>query len=251
MNRTLLVLCAAALTGCGVELLTTTAIQSELQAEQLSAVRGQIQGAANTSGRINIERAIRTYQAEKGYYPPSLDALVPNWLPVLPVKSDGTAYGYDSTTGALLDGPAANMSPTAQDYQLLAQIKSAIQQYGAATQYYPGTLDQLAPNYLAAPPRTSAGEEFIYNNQNGYVAHPRAPQSAPRSPASGRRGIPAGGGGSSAMGEVMTGMGVQRELNRMGSSATNSAGGYARRNLRNTGNNRDQQVNKTMNDLGL
>lgn len=239
-----------ACSGCGVELLTTAATQSELQAQQLSALRGQVQNASATTGKVNIERAISTYTAEKGAYPPSLEALVPYWLPALPVKPDGTPYGYDPATGKLLDSPGAVSGPTPADLQLMEEIRAAINRYGTATGYYPPTLDTLAPQYLPSPPRTSSGEAFIYNNQNGYVAYPAQGLNT-ASPAPGRAPTAPGMGGTGPMGEVMTGIGVQNELNRMGSSGADAAGGYARRSVRGTAATHDQQTSQTMDDLGL
>ena len=236
------------LVGCGAELLTTTAIQGELQAQQLSAMQRQVKGAADTSGRIQIERAITAYHAEKGAYPPSLDALTPQYLPAVPRRPDGSPYGYDPATGRLLDGPAPAGGPTPQDYQTMEQIRAAINQYGAATGYYPPTLDALAPTYLSAPPRTSADEQFIYNNQNGYVAHPRqaapvaAPAEAPRAPAM---------GGAGPMGEVMTGIGMQQQLGGMRQSGASAAGSRARQHLRETGTAQNERHQQVMDGLGL
>ena len=95
-----LVLCLA-LTGCGVELLTTTAIQGELQTQQMQAMKRQVQSASDTSGRVTLERAIQTYRAEKGGNPPSLASLVPDYMPAVPKRGDGTEYGYDPARGQL------------------------------------------------------------------------------------------------------------------------------------------------------
>lgn len=238
--------------GCGVELLTTTAVQGELQAQQLSAMRGQVQSAANQTGKINLERAIKTYQAEHGAYPPSLDVLAPNYIPAVPVKADGTQYGYDPSTGQLLDtaSPAPAVSgPSAQDSETMANIQDAIARCGAETGYYPAALDDLYPHYLPMPPRTAAGEEFVYDNQTGAIRHPHQTQAAApaRRPAHG--GMPSSGAGP--MGEAMTGIGIQQELNSMGQSATNAAGSYARQSVRGVSEDRTQQQNKTMDDLGL
>ncbi len=244
---------AFVLTGCGVELLGTTAIQSGLQAEQMKSMRGQIKNAAGTTGRINLERAIATYQGEKGVYPPSLAALVPDYLPQLPAKADGTAYGYAPGTGKLLDAAAAaSLGPTAADQRLMQQIRTAMAQYGRATGYYPPTLDDLAPQYLPSAPRTSGGEHFIYNNQDGYLAHPRQQQATPTPQRAARapRGA-AGASGVGPMGEVMTGIGIQNQLNQMGNSGVNSAGSRSRRAVRGLGQDHNQRQNKTMDELGL
>jgi len=249
MRCALVLMLGLALVGCGVEMVATTAIQSELQAEQLKAMRGQIQGAAATTGKINLERAISAYQAEKGYYPPSLDALAPNYLPAIPTKPDGSPYGYDPSTGRILDGPAAPAGgPTPQDYQTMQQIREAINRYGMTVGYYPPNLDALAPTYLSAPPRTSSGEEFNYNNQNGYVGHPRQAMSAP---APARPNVPSGGVGAGPMGEVMTGIGMQQQLNSMSQSGANAAGSYSRRAVQNANTGYNDRQNQVMDDLGL
>ncbi|MGQ9919242.1 MAG: hypothetical protein ACUVS7_17700, partial [Bryobacteraceae bacterium] len=75
-----------------MEVLTATAIQGELQAQQAQAIQRQVAVAANQSGRSRLEQAIRAYQAEKGAFPPSLEALVPDYLPSVPTRADGSPY---------------------------------------------------------------------------------------------------------------------------------------------------------------
>ena len=85
MRILLITTMVVALAGCGVELLTTTAVRGELEAQQMTAMKRQLQGVAENTGQMNVERAIQTYRAEKGVNPPSLHSLVPNYLPALPV----------------------------------------------------------------------------------------------------------------------------------------------------------------------
>ena len=87
--RAFSILAVLAFSGCGVELLTTTAIQGELQAQQMKALKGQVEHAAGTSGQVNLQRAIDTYRAETGVNPPSLEALVPNYIAQIPVQAGG------------------------------------------------------------------------------------------------------------------------------------------------------------------
>jgi hypothetical protein len=234
------------LSGCGVEVLTATAVQGELQAQQMTAMKRQIGNAAGTSGRINLEKAISTYQAEKGVNPPSLEVLVPEFLPALPAKADGTPYGYDPTTGKLVDGVASVAGPSQQDYETIQLIQAAIQQFGTDTGYYPGKLDDLYPNYLASLPRTSAGESFNYNNQTGAVSHPHQAQAAPRpAPQAGAAG------GAGPMGEAMTGIGMSQQLDSMNQSGSSNAGSYARDKIGGAANTHNDQQNKAMDNLGL
>lgn len=237
--------------GCGVELLTTTAIQADLQAQQMSAMKNQLNNAASSTGRTNLERAIQTYLAEKGVNPPSLDVLVPDFLPALPKKADGSDYSYDPTSGKLLDGPSASrggVSPA--DRQMMQDIQAAINRYGTAIGYYPPTLDTLYPAYLAKMPRTEAGEAFIYDSQDGYLAHPREEQGQQATAAPPVQAV-GGVGGAGPMGEVMTGIGVQNQLNQMNQSGVSSAGSRMRESAGGLGQGQDARNNRAMDELGL
>lgn len=225
MRWLLVVALGMLLAGCGVEMVTVAATQAELQARAASAATRQLHNAEQDIGRIHLERAIATYQAEHGSYPPSLQALVPGFLESLPMKADGTAYGYDPATGKVLDQPRTGPNPA--DLAKIEEIRAAIHRYGTATGYYPPTLDALAPAYLTTPPRTVDGRMFIYNNQNGYIALPDQPVT-PVTPLSSGAPPVAGGG---PMGEVMTGIGMRNELNRMNNAGTNAAGTHSRRTL--------------------
>lgn len=237
---------AMLLPGCLAEVATTTAIQGTLQAQQLGAMQRQIKGAAESTGKINIGRAITTYQAEKGAYPPSLEALVPGWLPELPTHPDGASYGYDPTTGTLYD--TIDAAGNAIDSRTIQQIQSAINQYGTAVGYYPPTLDALAPVYLPAPPRTAAGLEFSYNNQNGAVSLPPGVATVPPG-ASRVGGAPVGGAGP--LGEAVTGIGISNQLDNMNSSGSAAAGSRARGAARGLQGAGDDRASAAMDNLGL
>jgi hypothetical protein len=246
-------LSAILLTGCGVELLTTTAVETKLQAEQLKAMKGQISHASDTTAKINIQRALDTFNAEKGHFPATLAELAPGYIPTVPNRPDGQPYGYDPATGKVLDGPAAPapVGPTAADAQKLEQIRAAIDGYGRAVGYYPPSLQALVPAYLAAVPKTDSGQDFVFDPQTGYLGHPAQP---PRQVAAQPQAVPrpgAGGGGAGPMGEVMTGIAMQNQLNGMGSSATNAAGGYARQSVGDVTSQHNQQQEKVMDQLGL
>jgi hypothetical protein len=53
------------------------------------------------------------------------------------------------------------------------------------------------------------------------------------------------------MGEVVTGMGIQNQLNSMGQSGTNAAGGYARRGVEGATQDHNAAQNHVMDNLGL
>lgn len=252
---------AVALAGCGgVELLASTAITADLQARNMQAVRGQAQMAGEMMGKTNLEKAINTYQAEKGQYPKTLDELAPSWIPAIPKHADGSPYGYDPITGRLSDhpGPATPTAPTANDAQKIAQIRAAIDSYGQAVGFYPPSLAALVPTYLAEVPKSDSGQDFLFNPQDGALsapasAAPAAPQQAaapmprPQTPAVG------GAAGAGPMGEVMTGMAIQNEMERGGGggAGVNAAGSYSRNKIGNVSGNYGQQQEKAMDNLGL
>lgn len=257
--RTLLsVILILALTGCGVELLTTTAIQGELQAEQLKAVKGQVGRAAETTGKINLQRAIDTYHAEKGSYHANLQDLVPGYIASLPVHPDGSAYGYDASAGKLLDHAApAAPSFAASDAQSMAQIQAAITRYGQATGYYPPSLAALVPGYMPHVPKASNGQDFIYYPQNGALLSPAqmapqmATQQAQPTPSGGRGRAGIGVGGAGPMGEVMTGIAISNQLDSMSNAGSATAGSRARRGIDSATQQQNQQQEKVMDNLGF
>lgn len=239
---------AAVLAGCGVEVLTTTAIQGELQAQQLQAMRGQIGNASDSAAKASLRKAIDTYYAEKGTYPLTLSSLAPDYLPSVPTKADGSPFDYDPNTGRLLDAPAISGAWAAQgpsDEQKLAEIRAAIDRYGQATGFYPASLQALVPQYLATVPKSASGQSFAYNPQDGALSIPGRGSAQTAAPA---RGM--GGAGAGPMGEVMTGMAVQQQLNSMGSSGASAVSGYGREKLGDVTSQHNQQQEQALNELG-
>ena len=253
MKTVLSAMLILALAGCGVELLTTTAIQSELQAEQATAIKRQVGAAADTTAQINIQRAIDTFQAENGKYPGSLDELVPGYLPSLPTQPDGTPYAYDSASGKLVDGPRRNviLGPTAGDRQKMKQITQAVNSYGMATGYYPPSLDAMVPQYISAIPKTDSGEDFIFRPEDGALLHP-AQQNQPAAPitAQQRRLNAPAVGGAGPMGEAMTGIGMQQQLDSMSNAGSSSAAGCARGRADRAVQQQQQQQEQALKQLG-
>jgi len=229
--------------GCGVELLTTTAIQGELQAQQLKSMQRQVQGISNQTGKINLERAIQTFQAENGRYPTSLNELVPQYLPSLPQPSGDKAYSFDPATGQIITVPAGI---PAEDIRKMEQIKFAVVQFAQTTGYYPANLDGLYPSYLTFVPRTSNGESFIYNPQTGGVLHPlqSAGTNTYSNPGNSTSSV------ASPMSSVTGGMGIQQQLNSMPNSS-GAVGSHSRQNLQGIQNDYSNKQNKIMDDLGL
>lgn len=214
--------------GCLLELMSATAIQGTLQAEQATALNRQLNNAKDVKSEIEVNHALQAYNAEFGYYPASLNDLVPSYFTSVPTKPDGSPYGYDPATGTLYDAPLQTAPQGESDEQKMQTIRSAINEYGTATGYYPGDLYQLVPNYLDALPSTAAGLDFLYDANTGAVTHPNpgAVSQAAARPA--RRGV---GGGGSPMVEAMTGIGIQQELGNMNSAGTSAAGARARGGL--------------------
>lgn len=224
---------AALLAGCGAEVLTTTAIVGELHKENASAMKGQLDAASQQMGRTEVQGAINTYMAEKGYYPTSLKDLTPEYLAELPVQPDGTLFNYNPETGRLLDGPGAQPPArqviTSGERYKMKTIREAINAYGYDTGYYPPNLQALVPNYLSSIPTTDDGMAFLYNPQDGALTHPYksqqnlTPQQNTNAPAQ-RRGMSGAGG---PMNEAVTSIGIQNQLqnmNQSGAAGTRSTG---------------------------
>lgn len=95
------------LAGCGVEMAATTATVGALEAQSAQAAKASGDIAKNTTAKTMIQRAVNIYLAEKGAYPSALKDLVPDYLPTLPKRADGTPFGYNAATGKVLDAPAA------------------------------------------------------------------------------------------------------------------------------------------------
>ncbi len=159
MKKLIVVLLVAMMPGCGLELVTTTAIQSELQAEQLKAVNGQVSRASDTTARINIQRAIDTYYAETGRYPATLDELVPQYLPSLPVTPAGTPYAYDPATGKL-QGDAPATAPAAAGAGPMGEAAT-----GIAIQNQLNSMGQGGANAAQSRSREALGDVTEQHNQ--------------------------------------------------------------------------------------
>ncbi|MDX9975844.1 MAG: hypothetical protein RBU21_22885 [FCB group bacterium] len=247
------------LNGCILELLTTTAIQGELQAQSASTAAKALEYAKESTGQTSGQRAIDLYKADKGENPPSLEALVPNYIDKVPTHEDGSPYGYDPATGTLLDAPVSvavaptPTGPTAGDWQTLTELNNAIRNYANATGTYPPTLYSLVPGYLPAVPKTAGGQDFTYDPQYGAAYLPQSSAmggSTPPPAAAVPRGAGAVGGGG-PMGEAMTGIGISNQLDSMNNSATSSAGSRAGGTLQRSQDEHNQQQEKALGDLGL
>ena len=104
---------ASLLAACGVEMVATTATVGAMEAQNAKTAINNGDVAENMTNKIGIQRAVDTYLAEKGAYPQSLAELVPDFLPIMPKKADGTPFGYDANTGKVLDTPASGVAAAA------------------------------------------------------------------------------------------------------------------------------------------
>lgn len=157
--------------GCFVDLLMTSAITSDMAANNTVETMETMGEAQKDLDIALLRNAIQAYQAENGAYPRDLQQLVPNHLAAVPLLPDGRPYGYNPVTGQVFenaDGPAP------ADYLLMESINAAIYNYGTRTGFYPASLDELYPSFLPTPPRTASGLQFLYDNQTGRVTHPDA-----------------------------------------------------------------------------
>lgn len=234
----------AGLPGCMLDLLMGAAIQGELAGQAAQTGARAMDRASDASGETTLRQAIQAYKAETGLNPPSLAALIPEFLGSIPIQSNGQPFGYDSASGQILTGAAAS-GPTSADNEKLQRIQTAINAYAQATRYYPASLDQLSPLYMGEIPKTDGGQAFRYDPNTGQAAFPAMGGSSMGAMA------PGGAAGGSLMTETMTGMGMQQQLNNMNQSGTNAASGRMRNNARNIGAGHDERTNNTMNQLGL
>lgn len=247
------------LSGCMVDMLMSTAIEGELQKEQLGTLKKQLDNAKQTTSDIEVKHAIQIYAAEKGKYPASLEELVPDYLPQVPTQPDGSPYRYDPASGQIFDGPAQPVVPThppmsqGSNEDKMIQIRGAINQYGMATGYYPPSLQALVPTYLPAVPKANNGMDFIYTPENGALYEPAGTAPTRPMPAGGYGNTAPGGagGGVSPMTEAMTGIGMQRQLDNMSNAGSSAAGSRARGDVRGIGQDHTQRQEQAMDDLGL
>jgi len=226
MKYLLLMACAFSMSGCLVEVLTTTAIQGELASQNAQSATRALNAAKSATARNEVNHALQVYRAEHGAYPPSLEALVPEYLPRVPTRADGSAYAYDPATGALRDGAAsfgAGTAPfTAEDRRNMQRIEEAIYDFWLATGRYPRDLDDLDPIYIDRVPKLSTGGTFVYEQETGAVYHPSELAAANSAPMPLQNGA-----GRSA--ETTGGLGVRNDRRDLGARAIQ--GDYSERQM--------------------
>lgn len=223
LRSMLLLLLTFPLSGCLLELLTTTAIQGELAAENAQSATRALSYAKESVAMSEARHAISAYAAENGYYPASLDVLVPDYLYSVPTSADGRALGYNAQTGQITDplAPTVEIPFTTADRKNLQALRDATYMFWESTGRYPASLGDLDPLYIAQVPLLSSGDGFIYDPVTGSVWHPAELAQQRQQATSGgqtRSVSGGGGGGAGPMGEVMTGIGIQNQSNSMNQS---------------------------------
>lgn len=242
------------LPGCMVELLTTTAIQGELQAQSAAAATQQLANARRQADEMKLRQGIDVYRAENGVNPPSLQAMVPDYLDAVPVDPAGRPlYAYDPASGWF--GPAGSGGApsgavsgrmTAQDDANLDQLYAALDDYYAMYGEYPAKLGQLAPRFIdAVPGQAVGGQPYIYRADTGEVYHPSELQAAARPQAGTRSSMPISG--ASPVAEQVQAIGIMNDLN----AQTNPTAGRARQQVQDLATSQNEQYESLMNDLDL
>ncbi len=208
-----LVVWAAVLVGCGLsETVVVTGIAGQNAKNQVEALNNVKFHANREIAENNVRRAITLFEASTGSLPYSLDELLEKgYLDIMPALPEGYEFDYDPFAGTI----------TTKRVQRQPQIRTPQlppKQDSWDVSEYMRTYNQQnqAPVY-SAPSQPSRG----------------VPQQQGRSARRGTRG--GGAAGVGPMGEMMTGIGIQSELNSMSGAGTSSAGSYSRRSLnRNT-----------------
>ncbi len=248
------------LPGCMLELLGSTAIQSGLAAEGAGVSQRALQKTQSSVDESTLRSAVQAHYAEYGTFPPTLEVLVPQFIDGVPAPPIGFVWAYDATSGSLSVGQPMAQSqgqrvspPTDEDYKNMRVLYDAIAVYGQNTGYYPNSLADLAPGYMASVPRTTSGKPFKYDPATGAVEHPydvqqaRQAQRTQQVQGGGRQAV--GGGGP--LGETLTGINMQQQLNGMNQSGVTGAGSAGRQNARDAGAQQNQRHEQAMRELGL
>ena len=226
------------LVGCGVsETVVVSGIAATNAKNQVEALNG-IQFKANADVASNrVRESIALYQASTGFLPVSLQDLIDKgYLPALPALPEGLEFRYDRITGTVSTGPATAPAPTPAAPVAEGLI---VQQ----TEFLTGLAPHIKDGRFVAPKGSNQGAAGAQQQQNR-----QQPTSVPQQ----RRSRGGGGfGGGGPMGEVMTGMGIQNELNSMSSAGSSSASSYARHGIGQKTNNYSQRQEQMLKDTGF
>jgi len=230
-----LLACSAALVGCGLsETVVTTGIVGQNAKNQIETLNNVKFHANREIAENNVRRAVNLFEASTGLLPYSLDELVEQgYLDVMPALPEGYEFDYNPFTGTVKTRRALPRP------QISAPQLSPEQDSWNAAEYMRKYKQQSQTPPYAAPSQSG---------RQPSLARRQASQQQ-RRPASGRaRG--GGGAGVGPMGEMMTGIGIQNELNSMSGSGTSSAGTYSRRSLNRSTQQHQRRQQQALRDLG-
>ena len=217
MKAALATALAFLLSGCLAEMLVTTAVGADMAAQSASSTVGSMNEAQMDMDFTLLQEAVEYYYYDHEGYPSDLNQLVPKYIESIPTRPDGEPFGYNPVTGTVYE---SNEGPAPADYLMMESLKTAINNYGMSTGYYPPTLDDLYPTYVQLPPRTANGQPFIYNNQNGRVEHPdegkQYAQSTPDEMPESSPVAPVNAVGSLREGDLKDSNSLNNALDRMG-----------------------------------
>ncbi len=217
------VVCLLILAGCGLsETVVVTGITATNAKNQVQALDNIKFKPNEQIAKNKVTEAIASYQANTGFLPTSLQALIDEgYLPALPQLPEGLEFHYNHVTGEVSTGPPRQQSEP--------QVPTG-----------PGVT-----GYMTRPGPGNYGRNQ-YGRQRSVA--PTAPNYGARPAPRGRRG---GGSGMGPMGSAMTGIGIQNQLNSMSNAGSSSAGSYARHGINQRVNNYNDRETRTLNELGF
>jgi len=251
MYRTVLCSVLVVVGGCGLsETVVTTGIVGANAKNQVEALQNVQMHANRDVAENNVRQAIALFQAEKGSLPRSLDQLVDErYLNAIPALPEGYEFDYNPFTGEIGTRKAMHR-PRITTPQLPAATPS---------QYTPNYTQPFGrqPQRFAYPRTSQFGQQpqpqqFPSPSPYGQPT-PSARRRAPTRPgqSASRRARGTGAAGIGPMGEVMTGIGIQNQLNSMSGSATSTAGSYGRYKVNRSTQQHQQRQERALRDLGL
>lgn len=237
-----LIALVAPLNGCLLDMLMSTAIQGQLAATNAQSAMRTLGFAKDEAAKIGIQQAISVYAAETGRFPDSLEQLVPEFMPNVPVQPNGDPYGYNPDSGEVYSlGHVAAISQ--RDDEMMQLIRQGLDAYEYDLGYFPDDLGTLVPFYLTDVPLTESGKSFPYAPDVGDISHPGERGVAPP-PASLRSRPP----GPSNFG---TPSGITRQLQNMNNAGAYRANQAMREGIGTFNKLYGDRQERALNDLGL
>lgn len=234
-----LVALVAPMNGCLLDMLMSTAIQGQLAATSAKSAMDTLRFVKDETAKIGLQQAISTYAAETGHYPESLEVLVPEWMPNVPVQPNGDPYGYNPNSGEVYSSGHAQAF-TRRDDEMMQLIRQGLDAYEYDMGFPPDNLGALVPFYLIEIPFAESGKTFPYSRNLGDISHPGTPDAAPSTVSP--RSMPNNLGTQSA---------ITQQLQNMNTTSTNRANRAMREGLGTFNKLYGEGQEKMLNDLNL